>query len=250
MAPRVTDIRPLATMPEFAACEALQAAVWGFEERDLLPRRIFMVVHKIGGQVQGAFDGDRLVGFTLAMPGLAPAGPFWHSHMMAVDPAYRNQGLGRRLKLSQRDGALRRGLDLIEWTFDPLEIKNGYFNLEVLGVVVRSIHPNLYGLTTSALQAGLPTDRLTAEWRLRSPRVEQLAAGLPVPAPPARRRVEVPAKIADWKAAGDRRALAAQTRIREDLEAAFAASLVIVGYERLPDGGGAFLLAYDPGERA
>ena len=164
-------IRPLTEVDEFEACVALQSSVWGFADRDLVPRRMFSVAHKIGGQVLGAWSGATLAGFTLAIPGLRDGRVFWHSHMLAVASEFRNLGMGRRLKLYQREEALARGIELIEWTFDPLEIMNGYFNLGLLGAVVRRYLPNFYGLTSSALQAGLPTDRLSAEWWLRSPTV-------------------------------------------------------------------------------
>lgn len=226
-------IRPLTEMEGFAACERLQEHVWGFDERDLLPRRIFMVVHKIGGLTLGAFDGTRLVGFALAMPGQRPAQTYWHGHMLAVDADYRNQGVGRALKLRQREAALERGLELIEWTFDPLEIKNAYFNLEVLGARVHRYAPNLYGATSSALQAGLPTDRMVAEWHLRAPRAELHGET---------RRIEVPAEIYDWKAAGDPRAAAVQARNREAFTAAFAAGWTAVRFERGVSGDGAYVL--------
>lgn len=226
-------IRPLTDMEDFAACERLQEHVWGFDERDLLPRRIFMVVHKIGGLTLGAFDGERLVGFALAMPGQRPAQAYWHGHMLAVDAGYRNQGVGRALKLRQRDAALERGIELIEWTFDPLEIKNAYFNLEILGARVRRYYPNLYGATSSALQGGLPTDRMVAEWHLRAPRAEVNGET---------RSVAVPAAIYEWKASGDPRAAAVQAHNRESFTAAFAAGWTAVRFERGAAGDGAFVL--------
>lgn len=227
------DIRPIIDMAGFAACEHLQEQVWGFKERDLLPRRIFMVAHKIGGLTLGAFEGERLAGFALALPGQRPGQSYWHGHMLAVDAAYRNQGVGRALKLRQREAALEQGIELIEWTFDPLEIKNAYFNFEVLGARSRRYYPNLYGTTSSALQAGLPSDRMVAEWHLRAPCVELIGDI---------RRVEVPASIYAWKAAGDARAAEVQARNREALTAAFAAGWMAVRYERQPSGDGAFLL--------
>ena len=249
--PAAIEIRPARTMPEFQACVALQQRVWGFQERDLLPARIFMVIEKNGGQTLAAWDGERMVAFNFAMPGCRPGLVYWHSQMLAVDAAYRDRGLGRRLKLRQREEALARGIELIEWTFDPLEIKNGYFNLEVLGAISRRYYPNLYGLTSSALQAGLPTDRMVAEWWLRSPRVTRRlerrteaaaardeAAAAPVPST----RIEVPAEIHVWKAARDPRAAEVQHRNRLALAAAFSAGLAAVGYTRRPNGSGAFLL--------
>ena len=120
--------------------------------------------------------------------------------MTAVLRAYRNQGVGRKLKLFQRQEALSRGIDLIEWTFDPLEIKNAYFNFR-LGAIARRFIPNMYGITTSPLHGGLPTDRLVAEWRLRSPRVRRAVADKrPAAAQSAQARkfvrIKVPAEFA------------------------------------------------------
>src|ERR1700744_2673954 len=138
---------------------------------------MFLLEMKIGGQVVGAcVPGGKMIGFAMALPAYRDGMPYLHSHMLAVLPEYRNAGLGRRLKLAQRDDALSRGFDLMEWTFDPLEIKNAYFNLERLGAIARRYNVNQYGITSSPLQGGLPTDRLVAEWWLKSKRVEQLLA--------------------------------------------------------------------------
>ena len=162
-------IRALTTHPEFNAAVRLQQEIWGFDEIELLPVRLFVVATKIGGQAFGAYDGERMVGFCLAIPGLKPGGKYYlHSHMLGVRREYRNAGVGRMLKLRQREDALSRGIDLIEWTFDPLEIKNAYFNMERLGAIVRRYVLNQYGTTSSHLHGGLPTDRCTAEWWLDS----------------------------------------------------------------------------------
>ncbi|HVA63493.1 MAG TPA: GNAT family N-acetyltransferase [Terriglobales bacterium] len=236
-------IRPITAVEELEACVEMQSQVWGFGDRDLVPRRMLVVANKIGGLVLGAWDGPRLAGFALALPGNRQGKLYWHSHMLAVAEGYRDRGLGRQLKLRQRQEALTQGIEWMEWTFDPLEIKNGYFNLAGLGAVSRRYYPNLYGQSSSMLQAGLPTDRVVAEWWLRSPRVVALAQGKPVAAAPvAAARVEVPAEIYAWKRAGDPRAAELQRRNREALLAAFADGLMAVGYARSPQGG-VFLLA-------
>jgi predicted GNAT superfamily acetyltransferase len=154
------DIRPLTEREDLKAVVRLQRQIWGFEDVDLIPLRLFVVASKIGGQVYGAFDGAHLIGFCMAIPGLKPGGhTYLHSHMLGVLPEYRNARVGRSLKLAQRDDALSRGIDLIEWTFDPLEIKNAFFNMERLGAIVRRYVPNQYGTTSSPLHGGLPTDR-------------------------------------------------------------------------------------------
>src|SRR5262245_56063665 len=174
---RETTIRPLHAVSEMRICVALQRIVWGHTELETVPDHIFVVAAKTGGQVLAAFDSDMPVGFVLAFPALRKGQAYLHSHLLAVLPDYQNHGVGRRLKLAQRDEALARGIDLIEWTFDPLQLKNAYFNIAKLGAVVRRYVPDLYGRTTSPLHGGLPTDRLVAEWWLQSPRVHSRLSG-------------------------------------------------------------------------
>ncbi len=95
-----------------------------------------------------------------------------HSHMMGVLPEYQNQGIGHALKMRQKEDALARGIDLIEWTFDPLDMKNAYFNVERLGAIVRRYVRNQYGVSSSMLHGGLPTDRCVAEWWIAKDRVK------------------------------------------------------------------------------
>jgi predicted GNAT superfamily acetyltransferase len=175
---------------------------------------MLVVATKIGGQLLGAFDGDRLIAFCLAIPGLKGDGRVYlHSHMLGVLPEYRNAGLGSRLKLRQKEDALARGIDLIEWTFDPLELKNAYFNIERLGVVIRQYVRNQYGISTSALHGGVPTDRCVAEWWIREPR----------PTAEIVERIAVPTEIAE--------ARAQQARIADEFERAFGRGLAVVGME-------------------
>jgi predicted GNAT superfamily acetyltransferase len=121
--------------------------------------------------------------------------------------------VGRQLKLRQRDDALARGIDLIEWTFDPLELKNAYFNVEKLGAIVRRYIRNEYGVSSSALHGGLPTDRCVAEWWIREPKVNAAVVD----------RINVPADISE--------ARAMQGEIAEQFERCFARGLTVVGME-------------------
>jgi predicted GNAT superfamily acetyltransferase len=166
--------------------------------------------------------------------------------MLAVRNTFRNHGLGRRLKLAQRDDALQRGFELLEWTFDPLEIKNAHLNLARLGAIARRYSINHYGYSSSPLQGGLPTDRLVAEWWLKSKRVvNMLDKGQP-PQIQVEKRIEVPGQIYAWKASdADRpRAAEIQKKNREQFRAAFAQGLIALGYERdaQNNDNGAFLL--------
>jgi predicted GNAT superfamily acetyltransferase len=236
-------IQSLSTLEHFERCVVLQVEVWGYSDGDLIPRRVFVVAQRIGGQVIGAFDGDELVGFAMSLPGYRDGKPYLHSHMLAVLPRYRNAGIGRSLKLAQRDDALARGFDLMEWTFDPLEIRNAHLNIARLGVIVRRYQPDFYGPSSSPLQGGLPTDRLYAEWWLRSGRVASILRGEAQPIEVIE-RVTVPHTIYQWKQDAQQRSLAQalQTSNREALESAFRRGLAVIGYERDAQGNGTFLL--------
>jgi predicted GNAT superfamily acetyltransferase len=239
----IIEIRPLTTLEHFERCVVLQLEVWGYSDGEVIPRRVFIVAQRIGGQVIGAFDGDTIIGFAMALPAYRNGYPYLHSHMLAVLPEYRNAGLGRRLKLAQRDDAIARGFHLMEWTYDPLEIKNAHLNIARLGAISRRYQPDFYGPSSSPLQGGLPTDRLYAEWWLNSPRVANLLNGEPQSLHSVE-RITVPQAIYQWKQDAQRRSLAQelQTSNRKALQAAFSRGLAVVGYERDSDGNGIFLL--------
>lgn len=243
LAPSTVIVRNCRRLEELRACVALQKQVWKFSDADVVPLRMFVVAEKIGGQVIGAFIRNQLAGFSLSLPAMRDGKPYLHSHMLAVSDKYRNAGLGRRLKLFQREDAVRRGYDLIEWTFDPLEIKNAYFNVERLGAIARRYIVDQYGASSSPLQGGLPTDRLIAEWWLKSDRVKrrihdraEKLIGM--------KRILVPAEIYQWKASPNTRTRAAalQKKNRKEFMRAFASGLAVLGYELDENGNGAFLL--------
>jgi predicted GNAT superfamily acetyltransferase len=237
-------LRSCHTVGEFRQAQALQKEVWGWDDLELIPARFFVVGEKIGGHLLAAYDGTNMVAFVFGLPAVRAGRFYIHSHMLAVKEPLRNTGLGREMKLFQRELALSEGYDLIEWTFDPLEIKNAYFNLEKLGAVARHYVVNQYGLTSSPLQGGLPSDRLVAEWWLRSPRVEETLRTGTRPQTAVAERVEIPAQIYTWKSQPETRALAAeaQRRAREQFQKFFRQGLTVVGYERDPNGDGRYLL--------
>jgi predicted GNAT superfamily acetyltransferase len=208
------EIEELSTHEQLRDAVALQKAIWGWDDADLLPFRMFVVATKIGGQALGVYREGRMIAFCVSIPGVKPDGQVYlHSHMLGVLAEYRNAGIGRQLKLRQRDDALTRGIDLIEWTFDPLELKNAYFNIERLGVIVRRYVRNQYGISTSRLHGGIPTDRCVAEWWIRKP---------PQHAPVAE-RIDVPADI--------EAARAQQAEIADRFEDCFARGLTVIGME-------------------
>lgn len=234
-------VEPLTEQNQLEEAVRLQKTIWGFDEIDLLPVRLFVVATKVGGHAFGAYSGGRMVGFCLAIPGLKPGGGYYlHSHMLGVLPEFRDQGVGRVLKLHQREDALERGIALIEWTFDPLELKNAYFNMERLGAIVRRYVRNQYGTTSSPLHGALPTDRCVAEWWVGSDRVRDVLAGCPS-RPEVLVRIEVPAAIAQLRKQNPKEARAMQNAIGEQFEASFGRGLAVTGFEK-SDTGGTYLL--------
>jgi predicted GNAT superfamily acetyltransferase len=259
------EIRTCHGHDELEACVILQVETWGYDPTDVIPRKAFLVWQKVGGQVIGAFDTalegsdspaepgpSSLVGFVLSLPGIKSTShglmPYLHSHMMAVKDGYRNQGLGVKLKLAQRQDALARGIRHIEWTFDPLEIKNAFLNIHKLGAIVRTYHVDFYGASSSRLQGGLPTDRLVAEWALDSPHVKATLGEIGTEPAKTNLKIEerilVPATIYDWKAsdAGRAQALAVQLDNRRKFQQAFSRGLAVLGFSRDAAGNGIFEL--------
>ena len=254
-------IRSCQGRDEFEACVQLEIETWGYDPADLIPNRSFMLSQKIGGQVIAAFDTSlpdapeqgsaaSLVGYVLAIPGIKPQDEdadryYLHSHMLAVKSGYHNRGLGAKLKFFQRQDALSRSIRRMEWTFDPLEIKNAFLNIHKLGAIIRRYYPDFYGVSSSRLQGGLPTDRLVAEWYLDSPRVAAIAEGRADAVHNIVERITVPASIYQWKASDkDRdRALAVQLENRGRFQQAFERGLAVGGFTRDADGNGIYELA-------
>jgi predicted GNAT superfamily acetyltransferase len=254
-------IRNCEGFDELEACVRMQTETWGYDASDVIPRKAYKVAQKIGGQVMGAFDtelpgaGERggvqsMVGFLMALPGVKSingvASPYLHSHMLAVKSEYRNRGIGVQLKQAQRREALERGIRLIEWTFDPLEIKNAWLNFNKLGVVVSSYLADFYGVSSSRLQGGLPTDRLVAEWHLESPQATAALAGRRRASYRIDEEIEVPGTISEWKAteAGRAMALAVQQENRQRFQRAFFQGLAVLGFSRDQAGNGRFELGW------
>jgi predicted GNAT superfamily acetyltransferase len=235
-------VRKCASVEEFQRCVDLQREIWGEKDLEVEPATMFVVASETGGQVLGAFDAERLVGYTLAVVGLRDRTPYLHSHMTGVQQDYRNKGVGRALKVFQREEALGRGIRLIMWTFDPLETRNAYFNLNRLGAISRKYLPNLYGLTTSPLHLGLPTDRLVAEWQLNSARVVAAVEGLAKEAEEAPAKIELPQELDRWKQDKSAKVAEVQARVREEFTGWFARGYAAVGVRKTV-AGKAYLLA-------
>lgn len=174
-------VRPLTTPAEMAEVEELQKIVWNIGDLEVTPVHVLHAIHHNGGMLYGAFDGDKLVGFVLGIIGTVPGGGRkdqvaaarlkLYSVEAGVLPEYQSLGVGYQLKLAQRDFALNIGLRLITWTYDPLESRNGRFNIGKLGAVCHTYYRNFHG-ELSGINAGLPTDRFEVEWWITNNRVE------------------------------------------------------------------------------
>jgi predicted GNAT superfamily acetyltransferase len=233
-------IRECVTIAELDSCVCLQREVFGLPDLEISPRRHLIVSRQAGGWTLGAFVDERLVGFVHHLAAVRGTEIFGYSHMMAVDPTLQNQGVGARLKWSQRERAIQEGRSFIKWTWDPMQARNAHFNLNRLGVTVSSYTENFYGtdymttpLLTNTAPAGIDSDRLFAEWQLNSARVIGLANGGTAPAAtvPAA-KIEIPI---DWTKLSQENASQAkqeQLRVRLQFQEAFAAGLVAAGFER------------------
>jgi predicted GNAT superfamily acetyltransferase len=260
------EVRRLESVEEYRQCEKLQAQVWGPDDVVRVPALVMVAAQVNGGFAFGAFSGERLVGFVLTSPGLCDSGRVKQcSILMAVDPAFQNSGVGYQLKSAQREAALAQGMSLITWTFDPLASPNAYLNLNKLGCIATRYFVDLYGTAESGLNAGLPTDRLLAEWRIREPGVVDRLSGAPaVPPAPApavnevvldersglpslrgvdlargepRLLVEIPESIRAIKQADMGLARHWRGTLREIFQSYFARSYHAAGFYRLPGDG-------------
>jgi predicted GNAT superfamily acetyltransferase len=218
------NIQPLTDLKHLDEAVELQRTIWGYCDIDLESRAMLVIAGRFTGQLLGAFDKGRLIGMALALftaPGLLRL----HSHRVGVLADYQNQGIGRMLKLAQREEALRHDIKVIQWTFDPLQSRNAYFNIEKLGGIARRYIPNLYGITSSPLHGGLPTDRLLIEWDLDSVRVSQILSGnKPVPSAEA---IRIP--VPDLSVRKDAQL---QLELRNELVEKFSSGYAITGFEK------------------
>lgn len=221
-------IQPLTDLEALDEAVTLQRTIWGYTDIDLESRALLVIANRFVGQLLGAFNDGRLIGIALAFFTASENELRLHSHRVGVLQEYQNQGIGRMLKLAQRADALRRGIQVIQWTFDPLQRRNAYFNIEKLGGLARRYIPNLYGITSSPLHGGLPTDRLLIEWELESSRVlEVLGDKKPAPSSDAI-RISVP-DLSESK--NPELQLELRNQLVEKLDSGYA----VTGFERFPD---------------
>lgn len=222
-------IKRCTTHDEYRACVDLQQTVWNFDPIDVVSSHILVVAAETGGEILGAYDGERMIGFAQSFAAERQGKVYLHSHMVAVLPEYQSHGIGRLLKLAQRDATIARGIDRIEWTFDPLETRNAYFNIARLGAIVRRYIPDFYGHSSSPLHANLPTDRLVAEWLLTSSRVRARLERAEEKCTPAI-SISVPRNMSELRRTQPRVAAEIQARIRREFLDGFDKGYAAVGF--------------------
>ncbi|MDQ5850812.1 MAG: hypothetical protein M3380_01845, partial [Chloroflexota bacterium] len=179
-------VRHLEAIDEVRRVEALQREIWQMPgDREVVPLHLLVTAQKNGGLLLGAFSGEELAGFLFGFLGRTADGRWKHcSHMLGVLAPYRGRGIGETLKAHQRAFVMEQGLDLITWTYDPLESVNAFLNIGKLGAICRTYLRNVYGDLRDELNRGLPTDRFQVDWWLRSARVASRFIGGTPPAPP------------------------------------------------------------------
>jgi predicted GNAT superfamily acetyltransferase len=170
--------KDLSSLEEFARVVELERRIWGIGYEDVVPVPILAITVMRGGTLIGAFAGDgSMIGFVYGLAAMKRGTPTHWSHMLGVVDEYRSAGVGLELKRLQRDRVLAMKLDLVEWTYDPMQALNAHLNFAKLGVIVEEYEVNVYGTSMSPLHGGNPTDRFVAEWKLRDARVEQRVSG-------------------------------------------------------------------------
>jgi predicted GNAT superfamily acetyltransferase len=240
-------IRECQAIDELDSCVQLQRTVFGLPDLEISPRRHLIVSRQAGGWTLGAFvpNGNdwRVVGFVHHLAAVRGSEIFGYSHMMAVDPEYQNQGVGAKLKWSQRERAIHEGRRFIKWTWDPMQARNAHFNLNRLGVTVSTYAENFYGtdyatspLLTAATPAGIDSDRLFAEWHLQAPQVVALSRGFPgrgeqTPGKPAA-VIHIPVDWTTLCREDPARAKDEQLRVRSEFQSAFASGLAAAAFAR------------------
>ena len=235
----IVTVREVNTIGEYDACIELQRVAFGLPDLEISPRRHLIVSRMAGGWTLGAFAGSKLIGFVHHLAAVKGSEFFGYSHMMAVDPAYQNHGVGAQLKWAQRERALGGGCTFIKWTFEPMRARNAHFNLNRLGVAIREYAVNFYGTdynTSPAEKAagveGFDSDRLFAGWELNSPRAEALAQRREYPLGESVRSIEIPADFSSLLRTDSSAAKSEVLRVREEFLDALNNGLVCRAFGR------------------
>lgn len=233
------EIREVTMVEEMQGCVDLQRAVFAMSDLEISPVRHLIVSKYAGGFTLAAFAGAKMVGFVLSIPMFRGTERAFYSHMAAVDNEFQNLGIGARLKWAQRERSLAEGVNFVKWTFQPVQARNAFFNLERLGVNIKIYMPNFYGTDAESsaeqrnAQEGVDSDRLFADWILNSPKVIALSKGENFQETgEIIRTIEIPPNWNKLVVEDTAKAVAEQKKIKEEFQAAFAEGLIAKGFER------------------
>jgi len=232
------EIREVSEVEELGECVALQREVFALPDLEISPVRHLIVTRNAGGFTLGAFSANKLIGFVLSVPGFLRDERFFYSHMTAVARDFQSFGVGAKLKWAQRERALSENVKFIKWTFQPVQARNAFFNLEKLGVVIKTYAPNFYGTDYSTShnqngKFGLDSDRLFAEWYLESEKTVALSKGEKfIERSEVVKTISIPNDWNNLVKQNPEKAIAEQTRIKEEFQTAFVEGLVCRSFER------------------
>ena len=228
-------IRECVSIEDFKQCIELERAVWKDDDIGIMPIRLYMISKACNAPTIGAFDASgRLVGFVHTSLALAGRNAVYHSHLAAVVEGLRHKEIGARMKLAQRQRAIEAGIPLIIWTFDPLQSRNAHLNINKLGAIIRRYEVNYYGEDLSAVfgASGIPSDRLYAEWWVRSPHVESVLSGNRPQVEPDAPSVVIPDNVDQVSARSRDEHLQRRLRVREDFQRELGRGLIVRGFAR------------------
>jgi predicted GNAT superfamily acetyltransferase len=232
------EVRECVNFEELSACVQLQRDVFGLPDIEISPVRHLIVTKHAGGFTLGAFAEEKLVGFVLSVPAFLSGKNAFYSHMTAVHKDFQSYGIGTKLKWWQRERSLNEGIKFIKWTFQPVQSKNAFFNLEKLGAVIKHYEPNFYGTDYSTLheqngKLGIDSDRLFAEWDLESEKVIALLKGEKITEKSeVKRYIEIPQNWNDLVKANPQLAIKEQLRVKTEFTKAFSEGLICKGFDR------------------
>jgi predicted GNAT superfamily acetyltransferase len=227
-------IRECVSAEDFLQCIALERAVFNDDDIDIMPIRLYMISKNCNAPTFGAFNPDgKILGFVHTSIALLDGKIVYHSHLAGVLEGMRHQDIGYRLKLAQREHAIRAGVPLIIWSFDPLQSRNAHFNINKLGAIIRHYKINYYGEGISTVfDAHLPSDRVIAEWWVKAPYVEKVLAGNRPRPETETARVEIPDNIDEVRSQSLDEHIGWRLRVRENFLKALEPAAIVRGFVR------------------
>jgi predicted GNAT superfamily acetyltransferase len=238
-------IRECTSIGDFQQCIELERTTWNDADIGIMPIRLYMISKACNAPTIGAFSSGKLVGFVHTMIAVMNKHVVYHSHLAAVLEGWRHKDIGYKMKLAQREYALRAGVPLIIWTFDPVQSRNAHFNLNKLGAIIRRYAVNYYGEGLSTVfDSNVPSDRVFAEWWVSSPHVASALAGNRQALKDKSHSVSIPDDIESVRAGSLEEHKRWRVHVREEFQDKLAQGLIARGFER-EDGMGRYLFGSD-----